>query len=132
MKNSKLLKSILFLSGLIAITIGGMILFTPVSFHATSGITLGDNISLLNEVRAPGGALLAMGVLITLGAFSAKLAFTSILLSTLLYLSYGLSRIVSMIVDGSPTEILILVAILEIIIGLVCAIALIKYRDKSE
>lgn len=124
---SKALKAILIIAGLIGVYVGVEILFFPISFYATSGIEIGDNVSLLNEIRAPGGALLISSVLIILGAFVSKLTFTSIVLATLLYLSYGLSRIVSMMVDGRPAEILVYVAVLEIIIGLICAFMLVKY-----
>lgn len=96
MKNSKVLKTILIISGLIATGIGGTILFTPATFFATNGIELDGNISLLSEIRAPGGALLASGILIMSGAFVAKLTFTSTLISTMIYLCYGISRILSM------------------------------------
>lgn len=130
MKNSIVLKVILVISGLIGVVVGGAILLTPVAFHAASGIELGGNTSLLNEIRAPGGALLASGILILSGAFLTELTFTSIVLSTLLYLSYGLSRIISMVADGKPAETLMQATVLEIIIGLVCAFALVKYRKK--
>ena len=130
MKNSIVLKVILVISGLIGVVVGGAILLMPVAFHATSGIELGGNISLLNEIRAPGGALLASGLLILSGAFLTELTFTSIVLSTLLYLSYGLSRIVSMVADGKPAETLIQAAVLEIIIGMVCAFVLVRFRKK--
>jgi hypothetical protein len=130
MKNSIVLKVILVISGLIGVVIGGAILLAPVAFHATSGIELGGNTSLLSEIRAPGGAILASGILILSGAFLSELTFTSIVLSTLLYLSYGLSRIISMVADGKPAETLIQATVLEIMIGLVCAFALVKYRKK--
>lgn len=129
MKNSKVLKTILFMSGLIAAVIGGAILFIPVAFHATSGIVLGGDISLLNEVRAPGGALMVSGILIMLGAFVIRLTFTSTVVSGLLYLSYGLSRLVSMSIDGMPADELVQAAVIEIVIGLVCVFALVKYRE---
>lgn len=50
MKNSKVLRMVLFISGLIATGIGGEILFLPAAFHATNGIDLGGNSSLLSEV----------------------------------------------------------------------------------
>jgi hypothetical protein len=130
MKNSKVLKTILFISGLIGIGVGGAILFMPITFFATSGIDLSGNVSLLNEIRPSGGALLASGMLILLGVFVAKLTFTSLVLSILLYLSYGISRILSITIDGIPAGILVMVAGLEIVIGLVCVFALIKYREK--
>jgi hypothetical protein len=132
MKNSKVLKTILIISGLIASGFGAAILFTPVAFYASYGIELGGNFSLLNEIRAPGGALMASGILIISGAFVDKLSFTAAVASTLLYLSYGLSRVMSIAVDGMPVEGLVQAAILEIAIGLACVFALIKYREKHK
>ncbi len=129
MKNSKVLKTILIVSGLVGAAVGCAILFMPAAFHATNGIELGGNISLLNEIRASGGALLAGGILILLGAFIASLAFTSVVVSGLLYLSYGSSRVFSMAIDGMPDVVLVQVAILEILIGLTCVVALVRYRQ---
>ena len=102
------------------------------AFHATTGIELGIDVSLLNEIRASGGALLASGILIMLGAFVAKLTFTSTVVSTLVYFSYGLSRILSMVIDGMPAEELVLAAVLEIAIGLACVFSLVKYRENMS
>jgi hypothetical protein len=131
-KSSKVVKSILLISGLIGSGIGASILFTPVAFYATYGIAMGDNFGLLNEIRASGGALLASGLLIMSGAFVDKLAFTAIVVSTLLYLSYGLSRVMSIAIDGVPAEGFVESAALEIVIGLACIFALVKYRAKQE
>jgi len=130
MKNSNVLKSILFLSGLVASGIGAAILFAPLAFYASYGTVLDVDFSLLNEIRATGGAVLASGLLIMSGAFVAKLAFTATLVSAFLYLPYGLSRVMSMAVDGMPAEGFIQAAVLELAIGLVCVFAFIKYQDK--
>ena len=132
MRNSNVIKTVLILSGLISSVIGGAILFDPVVFYATYDIELAGNISLFNEIRAPGGALLASGLLIMLGAFVDKLTFTSVVVATLLYLSYGLSRILSMAIDGMPVEGLVQAAVLEIAIGLVCVLILVKYRENQK
>lgn len=131
MKNSKVLKGILIVSGLMLIVIGCAILYTPVAFFAASGIDLGRDINLLNEIRPPGGALLASGILIMSGAFVAELTFTSLVVSILIYLSYGISRILSMSIDGMPTGILVFVTVMEIIIGMVGIFAIIRYRENS-
>ncbi|MBT4020504.1 MAG: DUF4345 domain-containing protein [Alphaproteobacteria bacterium] len=132
MKNSIILKTILLISGLIAAAIGGGILFFPADFYAAYNIDLGQNISLLNEMKASGGGLLATGFVIVAGVFVAKLTFTSSVLAALLYLSYGLSRILSMTIDGMPVEGLQQAAFLEIGIGLFCVFAFAKYREKEE
>lgn len=132
MKNSKVLKSILLFSGLIASGIGAAILFAPEIFYSTYGIELDGNFSLLNEIRASGGALLASGILIMSGAFVDKLAFTAAVVSTLLYLSYGLSRVMSIAIDGIPVEGLVQATAMEIVTGLVCIFALVKYSGKQK
>jgi len=132
MKNSKVLKTLLIISGLIASGIGAAILFAPAAFYTTYGIELGRNVSLLNELKASGGALLASGILITSGAFVDKLTFTAAVVSTLLYLPYGLSRVMSIAIDGMPVEGLVQAAVLEIVIGLACIFALVKYRGKRK
>jgi len=132
MKKFALLKTILVLSGLVASGIGVSILISPFSFYAGYGLALGGNVSLLNEVRASGGALLASGILIISGAFVDKLTFTAALIAALLYLSYGLSRVMSIAVDGMPSEGLILAAAFEITTGLVCVFALVGYREKGK
>ena len=129
MKNSKVLKTILILSGLLGAGIGAAILLTPAAFHGSAGIDLGGDASLLSEVRASGGMLLACGLLIMLGAFISRLTFTATLLSALLYLSYGASRLFSIAVDGMPHETLVMAAALEIVVGLICVVALVKTRE---
>ena len=132
MNNPKTLKVTLMLSGLIGVYVGIEILFFPIAFYATSGIDVAGDVSLLNEVRASGGALLLSGIIIILGAFLPRLAFTSILISTVLYLSYGFSRVVSMVIDGRPADILVYVSALEIAIGLVCALMLAKFLKYEQ
>lgn len=132
MKNSKVLKVILFISGLVAIGVGAAILVAPVSFYASSGIGLNGNVSLLNEIRASGGMILVVGLVIMSGVFVARLTYSAIIISMLLYLTYGLSRVLSIIIDGMPVDELVQVVILEIVIGLVCAYAFIKYRVNNS
>ncbi|GAA3075765.1 DUF4345 domain-containing protein [Streptosporangium carneum] len=127
MRDLRLLRSILFVSGLVVIGIGAATLFAPVAFHEVNGIRLGDDVGLLSETRAAGGALLASGVLIALGAFVSRLAFTAAVVGTLLYLSYGLSRVLSIAVDGVPGSGLVLAAVVETVIGLACAFALVRH-----
>lgn len=129
-KSAIAVTAILLVSGLVGVVIGGAMLLMPVEFHAMAGIALGDSASLLNEMRASGGALLASGLLIVSGAFRADLTFAAGVIATMLYLAYGLSRIFSMVVDGAPDDILVIVAGLEIAWGLVCAFPLAGYQVK--
>ena len=132
MKNSITQKIILFISGFIAIGIGAAILFFPMDFYAAYNMDLGQDVSLLNEMKASGGVVLALGLLIVAGGFIAKLTYISLLISTIVYLSYGVSRIISMMVDGMPAEGLQQAAALEVIIGLVSLIILATYRPTEN
>ena len=129
MKKSNVLKAILIISGVIAIGVGVTLLFTPITLYASVGVDVSNKVSLLSDLRATGGALLASGALIAAGAFRPILTFTSTVFATLLYLSYGLSRIYGMFVDGIPDLVIVQVAVIEIVIGIVCLFALVKYRD---
>ncbi len=130
MNKFKFTKILLFLSGLIGISIGGALLFAPVAFEASAGIDLGDDINLLSEIRAPGGTLLIAGVIIMLGSFLDKITYFSLAISSLFYLSYGLSRIISIFLDGMPNESLVIATLVEIVIGLISVICL--YRTKQK
>ena len=131
MRDSKVLKTILIIAGLVGMIVGGANLFVPVAFNASSGIDLGNNISLINEMRASGGGLLLSGIVIFLGAFLSHLSFTSTLLATILYLGYGFSRVVSIMVDGMPSGDLVSVAIFEIFVGLIALFGFLKYKNDS-
>ena len=132
MKNARFLNAMLVISGLSGLAVGGAMLLIPAQFHATAGIVLGNDVNLLNEMRASGGALLGAGIVITLGAFVARFQFTASVFATTLYLSYGLSRLLSIHLDGTPGLTLLLVAAAEIIIGALCAIALLNGFTKTE
>ncbi|MGK4007074.1 DUF4345 domain-containing protein [Sorangium sp. So ce1036] len=120
----------LLIAGLVLLGIGGATLLAPAAFHATSGIELGDSRSLLSETRAAGGSLLGSGVLIMLGAFASRLAFTATIVGAVTYVSYGLSRLLSMAVDGMPAQALVLATVVELVLGLSCVAALVWRRER--
>lgn len=119
MNASLKLKAALFLSGAIAATIGGMILIVPATFYASYGIEVSGNPSALNETRASGGLLFALGILVLSGAFAPALRFTSSLVAILIYTSYGLSRLIGFTLDGWPNTGIIEAAVIEIVVALI-------------
>jgi len=130
MENSKVLKIILFLLGLPLIVFGTWRLTMPVEFHDFSGIILGSDVGVLSEARGAGGMILVSGILILLGAFSAKLRFTSTVLSILVFLSFGFARLFGIVMDGMPGEKLIQGIIGEFVMGSIGVFAFLKYRKK--
>jgi len=104
----------------------------PVTFESSAGIDLGDNSSLLSEIRAAGGTLLVAGVLILSGAFLPKLTSVSVVLSTLFYLSYGLSRLFSGLMDGIPSESLVIATVVEMVVGVLSLLAWYQFRKEKQ
>ena len=124
MPNSFFTRSVLGLSGLVGLAVGAGIFFAPVAFHATSGIDLGGDVNLTNEMRAAGGPVLAGSLFVLAGAIWRRFALSALALATALYLSYGTGRLFSMVVDGMPKRELVQVAALEWAIGAACGLAL--------
>ena len=130
MKNSKVVKSYLVVAGIVGILVGGANLMIPIAFNASSGIDLNDNLNLINEMRASGGGLLASSLVVFLGAFIGRLRFSSLLLSVMIYLGYGLGRCLSMLIDGMPSEEMIQIVMFELLVGVVGLYVFLKYKEK--
>ncbi len=119
---------VLLLSGLIAVAIAGTILTVPDAFYAGYGIQVGGNATLANELKAPAGALLIAGLLMFAGVFRSRFIVASLITATLVYLSYGMGRIVSIAIDGLPHSGMVGAAGIEIVIGAVCLMTLLRVR----
>ena len=130
MKNSKVLKGFLILSGLLLTFIGGATLFMPVAMKASAGINIAGNISVINDTRASSALFLAVALLIISGAFSRKLTFTASLISFIFFLSVGTGRIISLVADGMPVDGLVKATGLELVLGIIGAILFKVYQDK--
>lgn len=118
-------KLVLLFSGLVASGIAATILFAPDAFYAAYEIELAGNTNLTNELKASAGPLFVAGLLMLSGVFRAKLTFVSLAAATAIYLAYGLSRFLSIAVDGVPHSGLVGAAIFEISIGVICLLALV-------
>jgi len=130
MKLVKTQKLLLFIAGALLILIGMYISTSPVDFYASNSIAVGSNVSLINELKAPAGFLLAAGLFIVSAIFVQRLSDTAMSLAALIYLSYAASRFASMMVDGVPTAGLIQAAALETAVGLAC-LAVLLIRQAS-
>ena len=121
-------KLVLSISGIVAIGIAATILFAPDVFYAAYGIELAGNTNLTNELKAPAGVLFVAGLLMLAGVVHSQWMTVSLAAATAIYLPYGLSRLLSMAVDGMPDSALVGAAIFEIAVGAVCLLALIPGR----
>lgn len=131
MQNSKVLKAILIICGVIFILAGSVALFSPVGFTERNGIDIAGNLSLFSDYRAMGGLILGPGIIILLGAIHHRMAFTSTVVAAVVYMTFSLGRILSILLDGLPAEGLIRATVLETVLGLLAVFALVKYRDLS-
>lgn len=122
-------RSLLLASGSIATCIAIMILFAPTAFYAGYGIDIGADVSLANELKAPAGVLLLAGFLMLAGVFKSKLTMLSLGTASTVYLSYGLSRALSMASDGVPHAGLVGATVIEIAIGTICLVDLMRHRN---
>lgn len=131
MRTSKVLKCILIVLGLLLIGIGLWRLFDPIGFFLNSGITLDNQAGLLSEARATGGAVVGFGLLILMGAFIQKLSYTSTIAAIVLFLGFGIARLIGLAMDGNPGVGVIQGIIIEFVFGLIAVFALFKYGEKS-
>ena len=111
---NKLTTLFLVIAGALLLVIGLMILMAPHAFHGSNGIALGNDPNLLSEVRAPGGLLTACGVLILAGALQRAWRPQVLALTVLVYGSFGLARVLSMVLDGLPSASLVAATALEL------------------
>ena len=131
LNGSSMVKLTLLFSGLVAIGIAVTILLAPEAFYSGYGINVGGNANLVNELKAPAGALLVAGVLMIAGVFRTEFVKTSLTTATVVYSSYGLSRLLSIAMDGLPDISLVSAAGIELGIGAACLFALLRTRDSN-
>jgi hypothetical protein len=119
---------LLGIAGVILLLVGAMTLLQPQVFFASEGITLGSDPGLLSEIRAPGGLLIGCGISILVGAFRPTITQTPLMLSAIVYGSFGLSRLLSMGLDGLPSTSLMGATVVELVIGGWCVVALLRLK----
>ncbi|MEM7043838.1 MAG: DUF4345 domain-containing protein [Pseudomonadota bacterium] len=123
-------KLTLGIAGIAALGIGIAITAAPVAFYGTYGIALGDDPSLLSELRAPGANLAALGMIILAGAVYQRMQRLAAFLGVTVFLAYASGRIVSMALDGMPASGLVQATLIELVVGGLCAAVL--WRGKSR
>ncbi len=116
-------KITLCISGLTAIGIGGMIMLSPHVFYGSYGIILGENPSLLSELRAPAAGLTTLGILMLLGIWRSALAQLAVASTLIVFLTFPAGRFIGLAVDGIPSSGIIGALLLEIAIAALCLFA---------
>lgn len=122
---------VLGLSGIVGAGFGMAGLFWPAAFHAMSGIELGDNASLLSELRAPSASLMAAGVLVLVSAFFVRWHVAGALLSIAVYASYGAARLLGIALDGLPHSTLVQATVTELLVAMSGAAVLVSAARRA-
>ncbi len=114
---STVARGITALGGLILLAVGLPIFLAPLAYQAGMGVTLPDDPTLLSDMRAMAGSLIGFGLLLLAGAGWRRLGPPAVLAGAVLFTSYGLSRLISLVVDGLPSGALIGGAAVELLVG---------------
>jgi len=123
---------LLGLGSAIAVILSLAILFVPTAFYAGYDIDVVGATNLLNELKAPALVILALGMMQAFGAFQHQYHRLGIGAGLLLYLGFGLSRLIAMATDGPPSAALVAVATTELVIGLLFALSYWRLRPSSQ
>ncbi|MGX1930063.1 DUF4345 family protein [Flagellimonas sp. 2504JD4-2] len=118
----------LALSGLLLLMVGIARLSNPIKNYAkNSGITLADDVDLLNEVRGTSAVMLIGAIVVLLGILVPNLGLTSHVIAILLFLGFAIGRFVSIAADGQPNKKIKQGILFELVLGaanIICLIPL--------
>ncbi len=125
-----LIPVLLTVSGALLIYIAIALLFLPAAFYESHGVTLSQDPGLMSEVRAPGGMLLIAGFIIGWGSFRHCMARLSRRISAIVYGGYGVSRLISLALDGAPSQALMTAMVIELVLAGLALMALRQPRSR--
>lgn len=109
---------VLSLSGLLLTVLGLLRLTNPINTYSkNSGISLSNDVNLLNEIRGVSAVTLCSGIIILLGTVLDQIKIYSIVIAILIFIGIGIGRLVSLIADGKPNKKIIQALIFELVFG---------------
>ncbi len=129
MKNSIVLKIILGIGSAMFLLAGSFATFNPIGYVARNGADIGGELTLINDYRGSGAILIGAAIIMLLGIIHERMRFTSSVVMSVLFTTFALGRIISIVIDGLPTENLIKATVVESVVGLIAIFALIKFRE---
>lgn len=125
-------RTVLALSGAILISIGSWIMAAPTIFLATSEVIVEHDAGLVSEVTAPSGLLIIVGAFMIFSAIKARLASFGLTAGTVVYGSYGFSRLVSQYLHGTPSDSLVVVMYFELAVAALLLTLTLKIQDANS
>ena len=120
-------------SGAVLGMIGSALMTSPKAFLETSHVFVETDPGLMSELAAPGGLLIVTAALMLIGAIKFNFANLALGVGAVVYGSYGIGRVVSMVFHGLPSQSLILATLIEVSIAVVLGVLwLTAQRKKPE
>jgi hypothetical protein len=117
-------------AALILLAVGLWMFADPIAYQAGMGVEIPRDPSLLSDLRAQAGALLGFAALLGLATLRPRHIALAAPGGAVLFLAYGLSRVVAMSVDGMPIAGLIAATIVELVVGV--ALVFVSLRARSS
>ncbi|MEO0575419.1 MAG: DUF4345 domain-containing protein [Pseudomonadota bacterium] len=97
--------------------IGCALLLIPKTFLEKSHVVFERNASLMSELAAPSGVLIIAGGLMMLGSVKPRFIDIGLVVGAIIYGSYGVGRIISMLMHGLPSSSLVSATLFELVIA---------------
>lgn len=119
-------------AALVAWAIGVALTFAPAQFRESYGLSTPLDASALSEARAPGGALIGLGVLMAGGCLRPAWRSAGLAVAAATFLGYGLARVVGLLLDGRASSDLLAAAAVELVVGALAAWLLTQEQIKKS
>jgi len=130
MKDSKVIKAYLIITGIMLIYFGAATLLTPIELKASFDIIIPNDINVLNDMRAFSALSFVIGIFTVLGALKQSFTYPAVLIAAIQFLALGCGRLVSVILDGSQADGNIIGMSNELFLGSIGLILIAIYKQK--
>lgn len=119
-------------SGVILGAVGSSIMIVPKLFLATSEAIVEHDPNLLSEITAPSGILMIASAFMIFCATQLRFANLGLICGSIIYGTYGLSRMISMQLHGVPSDTLVVVMWFELGIAVFLLMLSIKWQQAKS
>lgn len=117
-------------ASLVLVGVGAGATVVPEVFYTGYGIDA-TTTAVANELRAAGGALLLLGVLVGAGAVWRRATFPAAVVAASVLLGYAIGRGVSLLVDGMPDSSMLVAGTTELVLGTAAAWVAVRTRPQA-
>ncbi|MEL7042257.1 MAG: DUF4345 domain-containing protein [Pseudomonadota bacterium] len=117
-------------AGAVLVLIGAALMVSPKAFLEMSHVFVEQDPGLMSELTAPSGVLILAGALLLIAGLKLQFANLALIVGVIVYASYGLGRLVSMVLNGLPSESLIIATIIEL--GIATMLGVLRTWTRSD